>query len=64
MKEFVKMALLLIGNIPLIYFLNREWFITLTTTFIGKTVLALSAGALFISLAAVIRLTKPLEYKR
>jgi Flp pilus assembly protein TadB len=64
MKEFATMALLLIGNIPLIYFLNREWFVTLTTTFIGKTVLALSAGALFISLAAVIRLTKPLEYKR
>ncbi len=64
MKEFITMALLLIGNIPLIYFLNRDWFVTLTTTFIGKGILALSAGALFVSLAAVIRLTRPIEYRR
>lgn len=64
MKEFVTMALLLIGNIPLIYFLNRDWFHTLTTTIVGKGVLALSVLLLFISLAAVIRLTKPIEYKR
>jgi hypothetical protein len=64
MKEFITMALLLVGNIPLIYFLNRDWFVTLTTTIVGKGILALSAGALFVSLAAVIRLTRPIEYKR
>jgi Flp pilus assembly protein TadB len=64
MKEFITMALLLIGNIPLIYFLNKSWFDTLMNTIIGKGVLAISAAALFVSLAAVIRLTRPLEYKR
>ena len=64
MKEFITMALLLVGNIPLMYFLNKSWFDTLMNTLVGKGVLALSAGALFISLAAVIRLTRPIEYKR
>jgi len=64
MKEFITMALLLVGNIPLIFFLNRSWFDTLMNTLLGQGVLALSAAALFISLAAVIRLTRPIEYKR
>jgi len=64
MKEFITMAILLVGNIPLIYFLNKSWFDTLMNHIVGKTVLALSAFAIFISLAAVIRLTRPIEYKR
>lgn len=64
MKEFITMALLLVGNIPLIYFLNKDWFHTLMTTMIGKGILAISAAALFVSMAAVIRLTRPIEYKR
>jgi len=64
MKEFMTMALLLVGNIPLIYFLNRDWFGTLMNTIVGKGVLAISAAALFVSLAAVIRLTRLIEYKR
>ena len=64
MKEFITMALLLVGNIPLIYFLNKSWFETLMNTIVGKGILALSAAALFVSLAAVIRLTRPIEYKR
>ena len=64
MKEFITMAILLIGNIPLIYFLNKSWYDTLMNTVVGKGVLALSAFAIFISLAAVIRLTRPIEYKR
>lgn len=64
MKEFITMAILLIGNIPLMYFLNKDWFHTLMTTAIGKGVLAVSAAALFVSMGAVIRLTRPIEYKR
>jgi len=64
MKEFITMAILLVGNIPLIYFLNKSWFDTLMNHIVGKAVLALSAFAIFISLAAVIRLTRPIEYKR
>lgn len=63
-KEFVSMAVLLVGNIPLMYMLNRDWYNTLMYTTVGKGVLAMSASALFISLGAIIRLTKPVEYRR
>ncbi|MFB5678074.1 type II secretion system F family protein [Paenibacillus terreus] len=63
-KEFLTMALLLIGNIPLLYFLNRDWYRALMHTTPGHIVLALCALTLLISLAAVIRLMRPLEYKR
>lgn len=64
LKEFSTMALLLIGNIPLMYFLNRDWFNTLMFTGIGKTVLAICGIVLFVSMAAVVNLSKPVEYKR
>jgi Flp pilus assembly protein TadB len=64
MKEFITMAILLIGNIPLMYFLNRNWYNSLMYTGIGKLVLAICASVLFISMIAVIKLSKPVEYKR
>jgi len=64
LKEFITMALLLIGNIPLVYFLNRDWFNTLMFTGIGKAVLAVCGTVLFISMAAVVNLSKSVEYKR
>ena len=63
-KEFVTMAILLVGNIPLIYFLNKSWFHTLIYTIPGKVILAICTVAIFVGLAAVIRLTRPIEYKR
>ncbi len=63
-KEFVTMAVLLIGNIPLLYFLNKSWFDTLLFTTPGKAILAICALALFAGAAAVIRLTRPIEYRR
>lgn len=63
-KEFITMAILLIGNIPLLYFLNSSWFNTLMFNPAGKLILAVTGVGMFISLAAVIRLSKPIEYKR
>lgn len=63
-KEFITMAILLIGNIPLLYFLNRSWFNTLVFHPIGKLILAITGFVIFISLSAVIKLSKPIEYKR
>ena len=63
-KEYVTMALLLIGNIPLMYFLNKDWYHTLMFTSIGKVVLAICGSVIFVSLAAVINLSRPIEYKR
>lgn len=64
LKEFITMALLLLGNIPLLYFLNRDWYGVLVGTDLGKGILAVCVLVLFISLSAVIRLTKPVEYRR
>lgn len=63
-KEFITMAFLLVGNIPLLYFLNKDWYNVLANTGFGKGILAVCLLVLLISFAAVIRLTKPVEYKR
>ena len=54
---------LLVGNIPLLYFLNKDWYNVLVNTGFGKGILAVCLLVLLISFAAVIRLTKPVEYK-
>lgn len=63
-KEFISMAFLVIGNIPLLYMLNKAWYNSLMNTVVGQIVLAVSAVGIFISTAIVIKLTKPIEYKR
>jgi len=64
MKEFITMAILLAGNIPLLYFLNRSWFNTLMFHPAGKLILAITGMVMFVSLGGVIRLSKPVEYRR
>lgn len=63
-KEFIIMAIMVIGNIPMMYFLNKSWYNTLMHTAVGQIVLAICAVAIFISTAFVIKLTKPIEYRR
>lgn len=63
-KEFIIMALLVIGNVPVMYFLNKSWYDTLMHTIVGHVVLAICAAAIFISTGFVIKLTKPIEYRR
>ena len=58
------MAALVVLNIPLLFFLNKDWYAALMTTVPGKTVLAVSAAAIFISFARVVKLTQPIEYRR
>ena len=63
-KEFIIMAMLVVGNIPIMYLLNRDWYHTLMHTMVGQIILAVCAAAIFISTAFVIKLTKPIEYRR
>ena len=63
-KEFIIMALLVVGNVPIMYFLNKDWYHTLMYTAVGQIILAVCAAAVFISTAFVVRLTKPIEYRR
>lgn len=63
-KEFISMAALVVLNIPLLYFLNKDWYATLMTTAPGKAVLAVCAAAIFLSFARAVKLTQPIEYRR
>jgi len=63
-KEFIIMAIMIVGNVPIMYFLNKSWYYTLMHTMVGQIILAVCAAAIFISTAFVIKLTKPIEYRR
>jgi len=63
-KEFITMVILVIGNIPLLYFLNKDWYHTLMHSSLGQIILSICAMAIFISTAFVIKLTRPIEYRR
>ena len=63
-KEFIIMALLVIANIPIMYFLNKDWYDVLMHTTVGKIILSVDIAAIFISTAFVVKLTKPIEFKR
>lgn len=63
MKEFITMVILLIANIPLIRRLNKDWYEILVNTPVGHGIIAICVLIIFISLGAVIKLTRPIEYK-
>jgi len=62
-KEFITMVALVVGNIPLLYFLNKAWYETLMHTAAGQIMLSITGAIIFVSMAHVIKLTKPIEYK-
>lgn len=61
-REAITMMLLVIANVPLLYFLNKEWFHTLIYTTPGKITLALCAAIILFSLTKIMKLSKPIEY--
>ena len=63
-KEFITMAALVVLNIPLLKFINADWYAALMHTIPGQIVLAICASAIFISFAFVVKLTQPIEYRR
>ena len=63
-KEFIIMTLLVVSTIPILYFLNKEWYEILMHTGIGKIVLAFDFAAIFICGAFVVKLTRPIEFRR
>lgn len=63
-KEFITMAALVLFNIPLVRFINKDWYATLTETIPGQAVIAVCIAAVFVSLSFVVKLTQPIEYRR
>lgn len=63
-KEFISMVILVVGNVPLMRMLNIDWYHTLMHSISGQLVLAACAAAIFFSTARVLKLTRPIEYRR
>lgn len=63
-KEFISMQILMVSNIPLLYFINKDWYNTLMFSIPGQIVLAICFCIMFVSMAFVIKLTQPIEYRR
>ncbi len=63
-NEYWMMVALVAGNIPLLYFLNREWFNTLMFTTPGKIVLGICGMVILITALFMVKFTKPIAYKR
>lgn len=62
-KEAVAMMFLVLGNIPLLYVLNRSWFETLLFTVPGKLTLAVCAAVILFSFTRIMQLSRPVEYQ-
>ena len=63
-KEYYMMVCLVVGNLPLLYFLNKSWFETLMFSLPGKVVLAVCGLAILITAFLLGKITKPVEYRR
>ena len=61
-REAITMMFLVICNVPLLYFLNKDWFHTLIFTTPGKLALALCGSIIIYALAKIMKLSKPIEY--
>ena len=63
-KEYYMMVCLVVGNLPLLYFLNKSWFETLMFSLPGKVVLAVCGLAILVTAFLLGKITKPVEYRR
>lgn len=63
-REYWMMVLMVVGNVPLLYCLNRDWYAALMNTVFGKIVLAISGVVIIITAIRMNKITKPIEYKR
>lgn len=61
-REAITMMFLVVANIPLLYFLNEDWFHTLIFTTPGKIALAICAAIILFALTQIMKLSKPIEY--
>lgn len=63
-KDHVTMCMMVLANIPLMYFLNKDWYDILVHHTAGKIILAVNIGVIFLSSIAVIKISQPIKYKR
>ncbi len=62
--EYLTMVALVIGNIPLLYILNKDWFNTLLFSTPGKITCGICGVVILVTALFMMKFTKPIEYKR
>ena len=62
--EYFMMAAMGVGNIPLLYFLHKDWYAALMDTTLGKIVLAVCGLAIIVTAMLMFRFTKQVEYRK
>ena len=62
--EYWMMAGMVVGNIPLLYFINKDWYSALMFTTLGKIVLAICGLTIIITAVLMFKYTKQVEYKK
>jgi tight adherence protein B len=62
--EYWMMAAMVVGNIPLLYFLNKDWYAALMFTTLGKIVLALCGLTIIVTAILMFKFTKQVEYRK
>ena len=63
-NEYWVMVALVVGNVPLLYLLNKDWFHTLLYTTAGKATCGICGLVILITALLMMKYTKPVEYKR
>lgn len=63
-NEYWMMVALVIGNVPLLYMLNKDWYETLMYSVPGKAVLGLCGIVILVTALLMMKYTRPIEYKR
>lgn len=55
---------MVVANIPLLYFLNKEWYGALMYTTFGKVTLAICGAVMLFTFLRMQKYCKPVEYRR
>ena len=62
--EYWMMAAMVVGNIPLLYIINKDWYAALMFTTLGKIVLAVCGLTIIVTALLVFKYTKQVEYRK
>ena len=61
-REAITMMFLVVANVPLLYFLNEDWFRALLFTNPGRLALAICTAIILFAVSKIMKLSKPIEY--
>lgn len=64
LANFITMSLMVIGCIPGLYVINKEWFLCLTDTIWGQLAMTITALCVLFGINKAVNLSQPIEPKR